>query len=458
MHPFFIRNRTILVVILLLCSMPATIQAQTSYSLPQAVDYAIQNSNSIKNATLDVAAANARIGETRAIGLPQINAQVQLQHNFRIQQFISDGRADSPFAPSGSVDPNAVFSFAFGLKNNLITSLTASQLLFSGSYLVALQASKAYKDFSAKQLTAAKVTIAENVTKAYYGVLVNQEQLVLLKVNVERLEKILNETREFYKNGLVEKIDVDRLEVQYNNLKVETQKVERLVNLSKTALKFQMGMPLSEEMVVSEKLADLSNTTFTPVTASSLNYEQRSEYQVLQQVKQLNTLDMKVSRAERYPTLGAAFTTGFNPSATRLQDITDSRRWKNYSFLAFQLDVPIFSGLGSRYKIQQKKLAIQKTENDMDQFKKGVDLQVESANISLENALEGLKTQKKNMELAEEVVRVSQIKYQQGVGSNIEVINAEASLKEAQTNYYAALYDALIAKVDLDKATGNLYK
>ena len=473
------RKHTILGAVLLTVFSIAQALAQTPYSLPQAIDYAMQNSTTIKNATLDIENAKARIGETRAIGLPQISGQAQLQHNFRIQQFIGDGRAgSSPFAGGGpsyydvdlykrqgvepggipqqaALDPNTVFAFAFGLKNNATVSATASQLLFNGSFFVALQASRAFGELSEKSLTSAKINVAESVTKAYYGVLVNQERFGLLNVNIDRLEKLLGETREFNKNGLIEKIDVDRLEVQFNNLKVESQNVQRLLTLTEKSLKFQMGMPLAENITLTEKLADLTNITFTPVALETVDYNQRIEYSLLQSQKRLNTLDVKNAQSGRYPTLGAAFTTGYAPAASRLQDILQSSRWLNYSFVALQLNVPIWN-FGTGHQIQQKKIAVRRNDNDIEQFKRTADFQLQAANTTLENSLESLKTQKRNLDLAQEIVRVTRIKYQQGVGSNIEVINAEASFKESQTNYYAALYDALVAKVDLDKATGQL--
>ena len=341
------------------------------------------------------------------------------------------------------------------MKNNATVSATASQLLFNGSFFVALQASRAFGELSGKSLTSAKINVAESVTKAYYGVLVNQERFGLLNVNIDRLEKLLAETREFNKNGLIEKIDVDRLEVQFNNLKVESQNVQRLLTLSEKSLKFQMGMPLGENITLTEKLADLTNTTFTPAASETVDYNQRIEYSLLQSQKRLNTLDVKNAQSGRYPTLGAAYTTGYAPGASRLQDILQSSRWLNYSFVALQLNVPIWN-FGTGHQIQQKKIAVRKTDNDIEQFKRTVDFQLQVASTTLENSLESLKTQKRNLDLAQEIVRVTRIKYQQGVGSNIEVINAEASFKESQTNYYAALYDALVAKVDLDKATGQL--
>ncbi|MBC8112162.1 MAG: TolC family protein [Verrucomicrobia bacterium] len=473
------------VALLSVCWFVTSVQAQTGYTLQQAVDYAVKNNVSVKNASLDVTNAKYRINEVKSVGLPQINGTVQLQHNIKIQQSILDGRAGSnPFlnsggasepgfyekdiytrlnvndiptpAPAQPADPNAVFSFAFGLKNNAILSVTASQLLFSSSYLVGLQAARVYREVTQKSLTNSKINITELVSKAYYGVLVNQERLDLLKANVERLEKLLNETREFNKNGFVEKLDVDRLEVQFNNLKVEAEKVARLVDLSYDLLKFQMGMNISEKITLADKLGDLSNATFTPIKTDSINYTNRIEYSLLESQKSLNILDVKNLRSGRIPSLGMSATYGYNPAATRLQDIFESSRWLNFFYVGFQLNVPIFDGLGTYNKVQQKKIELLKTENSMSQFRQTIDLQISQANITLENALESLKTQKRNLDLAEEIIRVTRIKYQQGVGSNIEVINAEASLKEAQTNYFGSLYDALVAKVDLDKSSGAL--
>jgi outer membrane protein TolC len=458
--------------------------AQTSLSLQQAIDYGIKNQVSVKNAQLDIENASARINETKSIGFPQISGAIQLQHSPRIQQFVTDGRANSPFSNQGptasernlndrlralegsnpgdlpaaqALPPDYVGTFAFGLKNNGIVSLTASQLIFSGSYLVGLQAAKVYRQVTQKSLINSKVTVVENISKAYYGALVNKERLDLLKYNVGRLETLLNETKQFNQNGLVEKIDVDRLEVQFNNLKIEYENVERLTQLSEDLLKFQMGMPLTEKIVLTDKLANMSEATFTPVSIENLDYNKRIEYSLLEDQKMLDLLNLQNAKVQRYPTLGASATYGYNPAASRLQDITQSKRWVNYINIGVSLNIPITDWFYKNYTMQQLRYSLNKTENNIGQFKQTVNLQVQQSNTTLKNALESLKTQKRNLELAQEVVRVTKIKYQQGVGSNIEVVNAEADLRSAQTNYYAALYDTLIAKVDLDKAIGTLY-
>jgi outer membrane protein TolC len=176
----------------------------------------------------------------------------------------------------------------------------------------------------------------------------------------------------------------------------------------------------------------------------------------LQTQKELAYLDIRNNRSKYLPQLAAFGTFGYNPAATRLGNITQGERWIDYSFVGLQLNVPIFDGLSKHYKTQQAKLAYEKSEQNMTQLQNSIDLQIRQATITLTNNLDALKSQKRNLDLAAEIVRVTRIKYQQGVGSNVEVNNAITAYKEAETNYYSALYDTLIAKVDLDKATGKL--
>ena len=437
----------------LLC-LPATGFAQTAYSLQQALDFGLKNAVSVRNAVLDTKSAEYRVGEIRASGLPQANVSLQYQHYGDIQRNISENGSffTDPTRPIGYPT-----SFAFGLNNSLIVGGTISQMIFNGSYFVGLQAAKTYKELAQKNLTASKITVAENISKAYYGVLVNEERIALLKANVARLDSLLYQTKQQNLNGFVEQIDVDRIEVQYNNIKVEAEKTERLVALSYELLKFQMNVPMSEKITLSDKLIDMTEATFTPVNADAFDYNNRIEYTTLQVNKQLTLLDIKNSRASRLPSLNATASAGFNPSSSSGKDLFDfDKRWLFYNSIGFALNIPVFDGFATRFKVRQKRVDVEKLDNSLELTRQSVDLQIKQANINLTNALESLKIQQRNRELAEKVQKVSKIKYQEGVGSNIEVINAETSLKESQTNYFAALYDALIAKVDLDKATGKL--
>jgi outer membrane protein TolC len=181
------------------------------------------------------------------MGLPQVNANIGYTNNFIIQRV---------FIPAKTFDPNAkdgdVVAAEFGVRNSGNAVASLSQLLFDGSYTLGLKAADVYKELSAKSLTQTKQQIAENVTKAYYGILVNEERLEILKLNMGRLDSLFNQTKALNLQGFVEKLDVQRLEVQKNNLSIEYKNVERLQELSYNLLKFQMGLPLTEPVVVTE--------------------------------------------------------------------------------------------------------------------------------------------------------------------------------------------------------------
>lgn len=446
-------------LLLLSCQVFAQDPASRGYSLQQAVDFALVNNVNVKNAQVDIKSANARVGEIRAIGLPQVSAQAQLIHNIKIQNVILEVGAGPSFGSDPSLPPppaGTVIAFPFQLKNNAGVSLSANQLIFDGSYFIGLKAASTYKELARKSLDQSKIQTIEAVTKAYYGVLVNRERLELLDLNVKYLDTLVRETKAMYDNGFVEKIDVDRLEVQLNNLDFQQQQVERLQDLSLNLLKFQMGLGMKQNIELTDSLYFEGIENFTIDQVSDFDYSQRNEYSLLQTQKELAYLDIRNNRSQYLPQLAAFGTFGYNPAATKLSNITQPERWIDYSLIGLQLNVPIFDGLSKHYKTQQAKLAYQKTDQNMNLLQNSIDLEIGQATITLTNNVDALKSQKRNLDLAAEIVRVTKIKYQQGVGSNIEVNNAITAYKEAETNYYSALYDALIAKVDLDKATGKL--
>ena len=423
-----------------------------AYTLKRAIEYALEKNATVNNAHLDVAASKAKVGETRAIGLPQINGGANYLHNLQVQRTILENTPGSPFS-STYLKPGDPIFFALQLINSAGANIGVNQLLFNGSYIVGLQAANTYRELSAKNLKAARITVASNVTKAYYGVLVAEERLRLLDLNINRLDSTYRETAIMQKNGFVEKIDLDRLEVSLNNLKTDRQNTNRYLDVTMALLKFQMGMEQHEGIVLSDKLEGIKLDA-KPYSSRNFDYGQRIEYSTLQTAKLLGQLELKNIKAGYLPTLGANFTYGFNTSATKNGDLND--RWKDYSYIGLNLSLPIFDGGSKYYKAQQSRINLEKTDNNISQLRQSIDLQIYSANATLVNNLDKLTTQKRNYDLAQEVVRVTKAKYQQGLGSNLEVTNAESSVKESQTNYYAALYDVLVAKVDLEVATGTL--
>jgi outer membrane protein TolC len=390
------------------------------------------------------------VHELTGAGLPQIKGSIDAK------KFIEIPTQVIPVSAFGG--PKGVISTAqFGLEYQASAGLEASQLVFDGSYLVGLQASRTYEELARKNYQQSKIEAASLVSKAYYGVLVNEERMKLLNANVVRVKKLRDDTKAFFDNGFVEKIDFDRIELTYNNILTEKDKTERLIKLSYDLLKYQMGMDLNADLTLADKLENTTLDEALP-TNDGIDVSKRIEYGILETTQHLQQLDLKKNRFEYLPSL--VLYAGISTYAYRFNfDFLDhTRKWYPTELVGATLSVPVFDGMQKRARISQSKLNLKKFENSFHSLKQGLTMEAESAKTNLINSISSLQTQKKNRELATEVSSVSKIKYDQGVGSNLEVVNAETSLKEAETNYYSALYDALIAKIDFAKATGALLK
>jgi outer membrane protein TolC len=444
-----IRLRKIYAGLFLLCSMSANAQ---SFSLKDAVDYAIVHHVQVKNSQIDLQNAGAKINEIKAMGLPQVNASVALTNNVIMQRMFIPAKIFNPAAAEGELA-----SVKFGVENSGFSSVGINQLVFDGSYLLGLKASQVYKDLSVKTLTQSKQQVAENVTKAYYGILVNEKRLSILQANVGRLDTLLKESKALNAQGFVEKIDVQRLEVQANNLRTELENVYRLQELSYSLLKFQMGYPMETPIRLAETLEqiELSHRLLEDQDLP-FNYGNRIEYSILKTQENLAELDLKSIKAGYLPRVLLAGNYGYNAGANAFGDLF-SKQWFDNAAITLSIQIPIFDGFSKKYKAVQSANNLQKVRQSYDLLKSSIDLQRSQSIISLKNALESLKEQKANLDLANEISRVTRVKYTQGVGSNLEVLNAETSIKESQGNYFTALYNALIAKVELAKSNGTLY-
>lgn len=451
-HVLLTRNG-FLTMALVIATMPWLKAQDGSYSLKEAIDYAIQKNINVKNAQLDAISAEARIGEIRSAGLPQVTANFNLGDNLIIQKVIVPANL---FDPNASADA-APLALPFGIKYSGSASATLNQLIFNGSYFIGLKAAATYRELAQKGVTQSKVSVAEAVTKAYYSAQVAEERAKVLDLNLNRIDSLMRETKALNESGFVELLDVTRLEVQINNLRTERQKVQNLIELSYSLLKYQMGMPLTESVKLKDSIEESSAETLSVVALNSdLNYNNRIEYSLLTTQEKLADLDIRNIRSGYLPSVSASIGYGHNNGRDRFADMFRTQ-WFNSSLLSLNINIPIFDGFSKKYQIDQKKIALDKVKLNQTLLEQSINLEANQASITIKNAYATLQTEKRNRDLAEEVVRVSKIKYKEGVGSNIEVVNAESAFKESQTNYFAALYDLLIAKVDLSKARGELY-
>ena len=442
------KHKLYLLIFLLSLAFPVLAQQKdttANFSLQEAIAYAQTHQVNILNAKIDEQIAINTVKKTIGIGLPQVSANASFQDFLTVPTSLLPGDF---FGAPGTFVP-----VRFGVKYNSSVGLEASQLLFDGSYLVGLKASRTFKELSVKNTGRSKIETTVAVTKAYYSVLVSNERLALIDANLERLKKSLNDTEQLFKNGFVEKIDVDRLSVLNNNLLTERENVIRLLALNVNLLKFQMGMTVGSMLTLKDKIGDIKIDQ-TQVLANGDVYNKRIEYSLLQTQKKLNELDVKRYKSLFLPSLAAFGSTSANYQNDKFSNLYDTRF--PTTVVGLRLSIPLISGGQKLYDLRNAKLESLKTDNNLANLENVINLEVSEAQTTYLNGQKSLENQKRNMDLAKEVLRVTKIKYDQGVGSSLEVTTAETSLKEAENNYINALYDMLINKVNLDKALGNI--
>jgi outer membrane protein TolC len=303
-----------------------------------------------------------------------------------------------------------------------------------------------------------KIQIAEQISKAYYNVLISKQQLKSLDANINRMQAQFVELSEVNKQGLAEYIDVQRLEIFLNTLKTTKNKASEFSELATLLLKFQMGYDQSKEIELADSLSEVNVGEISSFGTTKGSIDNRIEYQLLSKQMELNKLNLKRYQLGWVPNLVAFAQYNTNHYSEKLDFYKHSAQYYNSGLWGLQVNVTLWDGMQNKNRKSYTRLEIKKNENDILNVSNAIQLERTSSNISIKNAFLSLNDIKKNLELATEVVRISKLKYKEGVGSSLEVINAETSLKDAQTSYFSALYDAYIAKVNYEKAMGTLVK
>jgi len=466
MKKLWLTNTAVLGMVLV--SASAFAQQKNEFSIKQCVEFANKNSITVKNALLDVQIQNQTNRQITSAAFPQVSGSINTTHYFDIPtttlpDFISpatyqvlidkgvkDGSGQPITMPAGGFGS---IPAQFGTPWTASGGIDVSQLLFDGQVFVGLVARSAVLDYYKKTAAVTQEQIKANIYKIYYQLVVGQKQITSLDANIERFEKLLHDTKEIYKNGFAEKLDVDKVSVQLTNLQTEKVKAENLIAVGNSGLKFLMGMPQKDNLVLTDTLSD--EELKANILDSSFNYNDRKEIQLLSVAEKLGKYNVKRYQLSKIPTI-AAFASYSKNAQRNSFNFFNNGDWFTTSIVGFKMAIPIFDGNNRNAHIQQSRLELQKTKNSIEQMKQNIDYDVEQSRIKMTSALLTVDNQKKNITLAESVYNTTKKKYEQGLGSNQEIYNAQTELKVAQTNYYSSLYDAISAKIDWLKAAGKL--
>ncbi len=437
----------ILAAIGILTFNSANAQSKTSdtmsFNIVQAIDFAMANNADVKNAYADIAIARQTVKEVTAIGIPQVKGAIAFQDALEKQVFV--------FPINGVGTPIRV-----GNTYTTQASLNLTWLMLDGTYFLGLKSAKQFTDMSKKLASKTETDIKIDVTKTYFLCLITKENISLINSSYNTLYKTFEQVKALNKEGFSEALDVDRLQLQLNNLEITRQKLNDQYQILLGALKVKIGLDMATPIKLSDNITELNDRFNGLDTAGNVNLAARTDYQVLQQQLVLSKLNVKRYQYGKYPNLAGAFT---YQQSNFGETINYSREnWFSNSFIALQMNVPIFSGFGNDAKIQKAKIEQIKTEYTINKVENLISLEVMQNKLKYMRALELVEQQKENLNLANRILNVTTIKYNEGIGSNLELITANQDLKTTQTNYLSAVYDLLVAKLDFLVATGQAIK
>jgi outer membrane protein TolC len=418
-----------------------------SFTAKEAVDYAMSNAVQVKNALLDIKIQEQTNKGYTAQALPQISGSVA------VTDFLSIATQLIPAEFTGGA-PGTYIPIKFGTKYNGTYGAALKQILFDGQVFVGLQARRTALKNAELTADVTKEQIKANVYKIYYQLVVAKRQIGTLDANITNYEKLLHDTKEIYKNGFVEKLDVDKVQVQLSNLETQKLKAQNQIDAGKEGLKFLMNIPQRDQINLTDTL---SNTEIkSNILDENYNYEDRKEFQLLETSLDLGRYNIRRYQLSKIPSLSFSANVNQNAQRNKFDFFKASEPWYGNSFISFNLSIPIFDGGSRNANIATARFNLMKLNNQLDQLKSSIDNDVAQSRINFKNALITMDTQEKNVDLAESVYNSTKLKYEQGVGSNQEISTAQADFVTAQNNYYSSLYDAIIAKIDYLTAAGKL--
>lgn len=424
-------------------------EAKKSYSftLEQAIEHAVKNNYSMLNADRDVAAAKKKKWETTTMGLPQINGSLNYQNTF---EFTKQGAAANAFNPAAN--PNDIVLLAFGTKHVAIGNLTLSQLIFDGSYLVGLQSAKTYLQISENAKVKTAQEIREMVINSYGNVLLADESIKILENNKKILEKTLADTKEIFKNGLIEEENVEQLQITLASLTSSLDNIKRQKRIAIDLLKLLMGINLEEELILTDQLNALTqNNIDLALLKKEFQAENTIDFQIGKNIEKSKELLLKLEKSKALPSLAAQLNFGYNSFANQFDFLNSTQKWNTFSNVGVGLNVPVFSSLGRSSRTQQAKIALEQAKTSVTETEQKLKLQFAKAKSDYEFSIEQLATSKINLNLAERIESKNQIKFKEGLASSFDLTEAQRQLYSAQQSYLQAMLDVINKKATLEK-------
>ena len=435
-------KKTGLLMIIILLSN--NLFGQNAFTLENAIDYALENNRLSKNATSDLEIANAKKWETIATGLPQINAFIDYNNN--LKQPVSLVPAEF-----FGGNPGEFAELSFGTKQTIDGSVTLSQLLFDGSYMIGLASIKLYMDIAEKAKIKTDQEVKKATISAYGNALISQERVKILNKNLKNVKNNLDEINKIYQNGFTELENVEQLTISYKSLKNSLDYATKIEKTTLNLFKLIIGYDIEKEIALLDNLSGLTLKSFD-LNKSSENFEieKNIDYQLSLNNKKSQQTLLRLEQAKALPTLRAFLKGGYDGNNESFRFFKPNQKWYGYSFVGVTMSVPIFSSLRKSAKTQQAKIEFEKSVIDYSESKKRILIELENAESEYQYALNSYNNAIENLKLAEKIERKNQIKFLEGLISGLELRQAQIQLYSIQNELLQSMLEVINKKTALE--------
>ena len=421
-------------------------EEKMALSLDEAINFAIENSYNTKASKNDIKSATEKVWETTTIGLPQINGAIDYQNN--LKQQVSLLPAEITGGPAGTFTP-----VIFGTKQNIGASITLKQLLFDGSYLVGLQASRTYLKISKQANEKTELLTREAVINAYGNVLISENSISILEKNLKIIKKNLSDVKKIYENGLNEQEDIEQLEITLGNLNSQLNSVKRMKSIAYKMLNLSIGNPIETELTLTDTLDSLvKNNISLDIVSEEFSISNHVDFKIAENDRESKRLLLKLEKSKALPTLSAFVNYGTQGYSETFSFLKNEQEWFKSSLLGVSLNIPIFSSLGRSSKTKQATIALENADIKLKETKQRLSLMAEKARNDYQLSIENYSTTKKNVGLAERIENKQRIKFFEGLSSSFDLLQAQNQLYSQQQNYIQSMLDVIAKKATLENA------
>lgn len=443
------RNYLILLLSLLWLGTGTSQETPTRFTLEEAIAYALENNYSSINAVRDTIDARKQKWETIAEGLPQISGSISYQN--QLKQPVSLIPAEFFGGEPGTFQP-----IVFGQPQQASATATLRQQIFDGSYIVGVQATKAFLSYSRNNLEKTEQQVRQSVVEAYGNVLLANETVSILEKNLATLEKNLFETRKIYENGLGDEESVEQLQITLSSVDSQLKNAIRLKEITLQMLNLMMGLPLQHPTELAENLDDLARQQIDlTLLDSDFSVENNVDYKLAFNLNEQRFFELKLAKSRALPTLNAFINYGSTSFSDDFDFFSGEPEWFDSSVLGVDLEIPIFSSFKRSASTQRAKIALEKAQTQLTETEERIRLELEQAKSNYLLSIEQYETTKQNLDLAERIEQKNQTKYLEGIASSFDLRQAQLQLYTSQQEYLQSMVDVINNKTYLETIINN---